>query len=127
MVINGVDFSKQDFYLVRHYSHVYIASKVKDDGDRYAYYRLLRIHQEYKPGGVSVSTRGTIYIRSNTTNNYVGTVVRKDKNTVDYIPGEKCYEILKKEEKQNSNNETIGFIIAALIIAFVLVAIASSI
>lgn len=119
--MNETQVKEQDLYLVRHYSHVYIAEKTKDDGDRYAYYRLIRIYKEYKPGGVSISSRGTIYVRSNTTNNYVGSIVRKDKNTVYTFPREKYNELLNKDNRFGGLGVFIAVVIMLFII-FVLVA-----
>lgn len=69
-------------YIVRHYSHTYLAKKVRDDGDtKFSYYELISIHKEYKSKSVGASGRG-VWISSRTTNNYVGDIVRKDRNTV---------------------------------------------
>ena len=107
-------------YIVRHYSHTYLAKKVRDDGNtKFSYYELIGIHKEYKSKSVGASGRG-VWISSRTTNNYVGDIVRKDRNTVFvYEPPE---PLTPKEEFWNL---FIGIGFVVLIILALLVSIIS--
>lgn len=105
-------------YIVRHYSHTYLAKKVRNDGNtKFSYYELISIHKEYKSKSVGASGRG-VWISSRTTNNYVGDIVRKDRNTVFvYEPPEPPKPLTPREEFWYS---FIGIGFIALIILLLL-------
>lgn len=68
-------------YIVRHYSHTYVAELVNQKGD-IGYFKLLKIYSKYSPGSIHVSSKGNVSYSSRSTNNYVGDIVKKDMNTV---------------------------------------------
>lgn len=103
-------------YIVRHYSHTYIARKVRDDGGQFAYYELLGIHKEYKSRSVGVSMRGNLYVNSRSTNNYTGDIVKKDKNTVVvYNEVERTTSLSAEDEKYLYIGITVILIVAILL------------
>lgn len=76
-MVNGMSIDKR--YIVRHYSHLYVAEKVKQEG-KYGYYRLLSIYKEHIPQSVSVGHSLRFHTRK--LNNYVGDIVKKEMSLV---------------------------------------------
>ena len=81
------NYNKGDhLFIVRHYSHTYVAELVSFEG-RWGYYRLLSIHTEYKRNSVGASHRG-VWISNSSTNNYVGDIVKKEIQLVQHYDQE---------------------------------------
>ena len=104
-------------YLVRHYSHVYRARKVDEQG-RYGYYELLSIYKKHDNTSVGVSMRGNIYLNKRSMINYSGEIVKKEMKLVQYID-----EPIVEPNEGTTSDLIIGVSFVILIVLIILFSI----
>lgn len=106
-------------YLVRHYSHTYLARLVEVEG-KYGYFNLLRIDSEFVSSSTSVTGRGGVSTNRRTVNDYTGDTVKKEMKLVrEYTEADRILynSRIKKEKIQKITIWTIlGLMFLASII-----------